>query len=179
MSDGEMFEQFTAVGGVMHFRVELHAEIFAFHVTHRREGTVSAFGERNKSFGQLGHFVAVRHPDFGESIVSKKYLKGDLAPNQKFDFCMTIFAFCRWIHLAAEGVGEGLHPIANAEDGKSAFEDEFLNEGRVLFIDRFGSAGQNKSLRFDRKDFFLRGIPRKQLAVDLYSRTRRAMICAY
>ena len=80
---------------------------------------------------------------------------------------MTVFTLGRCIHLAAEGVGEGLHPITDAEDGKSAFKDELLDVRCVLLVDRFGTAGQNKSLRWDRKDFFLRRIPWEEFAIDL------------
>ncbi len=44
----KMFEQFFAVRCVMHFRMELHAEIFALHIAHRSKGTVAAARQRDE-----------------------------------------------------------------------------------------------------------------------------------
>src|SRR6266487_4377147 len=62
---------------------------------------------------------------------------------------------------------EGLHAITNPKNRKSRFEDEILHVRRVLLIYRFGSAGEDESLRRDGEDLFHRGIPGEQFAIDL------------
>ena len=55
----KMFEQFDSVRRVMHFGMELHAEIFPREITHRREGTVPRFRQRDESLRHFGNPVAV------------------------------------------------------------------------------------------------------------------------
>ena len=156
----EVFEQFDSIRRVVHFGMELHAEIFSREIAHRREGTVPRFRQRDESLGHARDAIPMRHPNFRQHVQHR-------AGDQRLNFCGSIFAVRGRVHLSAERVGERLHPIANAEDGKSRFQDEILNVWRASLVDGFRSAGEDESLRLDGKDFFLRRVPREQLAIDL------------
>src|SRR5688572_1946824 len=80
---------------------------------------------------------------------------------------MSVFALGGGIYLPAEGVGECLHSVADAQNRQTCFEDEILNIRRTLFIDRPGSAGKDESLRLDRKNLLDGRIPCEKLTVDL------------
>jgi hypothetical protein len=145
-----MLQQFSAVRRVMHFGMELHAEIFALHIAHRRQRTIARARQSDESLREFGDAVAVRHPHFGDR---GKQGRGDPAPTQRFDLGRTIFAPCGGIHLAAEGVGQCLHPVADAEDGQTRVEDEFLDVGSVFLVHGARSAGEDETPGSYREDF--------------------------
>src|SRR5215216_2804955 len=60
--DYKMLDQFFSVRRVMHLRVKLHTEIFALQITHRREGTVAAARQCDKTLREFCDAVAMRHP---------------------------------------------------------------------------------------------------------------------
>jgi hypothetical protein len=144
----------------MHFGMELHAEVFSLHIPHRRQRTVTRARQCDESIGEFGDAVAVRHPHFGDRIEHCTF-------HCRFDLCRTVLALCRRVHLAAEGVGESLHAVADAEDGQTRVEDEFLDVGSVLLVHRFWSAGEDESFGLYREDFLHGRVPREQLAIDL------------
>ena len=70
-------------------------------------------------------------------------------------------------HLAAELMGEGLHPVADSQHGQPAFEDVGRRQGGVFLVDAGGPAGQDKTLGIKGSYAFPGSIVGKNLAEDL------------
>ena len=81
----------------MHFGVELHAEIFALHIAHRRKGTVAAARQGNEALREFRDPISVRHPYFGNHFQHS-------ARNGRLDLGWAIFALRRWINLSTQRV---------------------------------------------------------------------------
>ncbi len=142
------------------FGVELQGKIFPGEITHGGKRTAARFRQRHKARRQLGDFVAVRHPDFGDRIEQG-------AGQQRFDLGVTIFAVRRGVHFTAQGVSQRLHPVTNAQNRQAGFKDEGLEKGRARFVDGLWPTRKDEGLGLDGHDFFLRRIPREKFAVDL------------
>ncbi len=70
-------------------------------------------------------------------------------------------------NLSAEGMGEQLHPVAQAQDGQAGFE-HIRQQGRRTFgIDRGRSAGEDEAFGMERQHFFGGGVPGEEFAVDV------------
>ena len=123
-------DDFTAANGMVDFRVELQAIVAARGVGHGGEGAVAALCQGAETRRQFGQLVAVRHPDL-EGIAAQQRI-----PGQRLNNGVTVLTVGRGIDLAAQGVGQGLHPVANAQNRQSACENEILNKGRARRIDR-------------------------------------------
>ncbi len=75
------------------------------------------------------------------------------------------FAVRSRFDLAAELLGHGLHPIANAQHRHTQFKHKLRSAGRVGHSDGFRPAGQDDSTRLESADIVLVAIPRMDFAI--------------
>ena len=90
--------------------MELETEITAFQVAHESDGRIAAATEGDKPRRRRLNTVAVRHPDRLAAQGNKWVVK------QRFHFGRTVFPFGGGSHFAAQGLGQGLHPVTDAQD---------------------------------------------------------------
>ena len=109
ISTAKCLSSTLAVGRVMHLGVELHAEVLAAHIAHGGIGTVGGAGQRGEPFRHARDAVAVRHPDRGDLVQHG-------AGEQGLDLGGAVLALGGGVHLPAQGMGERLHAVADAED---------------------------------------------------------------
>ncbi len=156
----KMLEDFRAIRRVLDFGMELHGEILALKIAHRRDGAVAAFGKCNEPLRHFRDPVAVRHPDLGQHIQHR-------AGDQRLDLGRAVFALGRWVDLAAEGMHQQLHPVADPKDRQAELEDIVRQGRRALGIDRGRSAGKDEAFGLERQHLFSRSVPGEEFAVDV------------
>ncbi len=159
---------------MVHLRVELHPIIAArtdrpWPLPVNCRCRASAL----KSSGQAFDPVAVRHPHRGtgrwQQRVGSKWSRPGLGRTP---------APWKAPH-ATQCIGQRLHAVTNAQHRHPGFQHIILDVGSVWLIDRGWPAGQDVALGLDGLHFFSRRIPREQLAIDMASRTLRAINCEY
>ena len=122
----EAIEQGLTLHGVRDFRVKLHRVKAARFVGHAGDRASRGRGHDLEAFGQLGHFVAVAHPDlehavaFGRSKVFNAFEQFGVAVGAHFGIAK--FAGVPGFNLAAQLLRHGLHAVANAQHRNAEFK---------------------------------------------------------
>jgi hypothetical protein len=62
-----------------------------------------------------------------------------------FNIGVTVFAFVRGAHFAAQHVDHKLQAVTDAKHGQAEFEYSRVGVGGVLIVNRAGTSGQNDS----------------------------------
>ena len=70
------------------------------------------------------------------------------------------------LHRAAEGLGHGLEPVADAEHRDAGVEQRRIDRGRTVGVDARRSPGQHDGRRLPRQQLVDRRLVRHDLAVD-------------
>ena len=126
----EIGEELGAVRRVHHFGVELHAVELARVVGDGRERRAVRHADGAEAVRQLGHAVAMAHPDLRAlalrpDAIEQRRLVDDLKLGA------AEFAVMPAFDLAAERGDHGLLAIADAEHGHLRIEDGVVHAGRA------------------------------------------------
>ena len=118
-----------ALQGVGDFGMKLYAVVAARFVRHGGDGAGVGLGDDLKAGGQGGDLVAVAHPDFQQAVAFRvagvfNAVK-QTAVTTGADAGVAKFAFVGGADFAAQLAGEGLHAVADAEDGHAKLENDF------------------------------------------------------
>jgi len=119
-------------------------------------------GEGLEAGRDLGDAVAVGHPDGergGQTLEERRV-------GSVVDDGVAVLALVGGFDLAAELVGEELHAVADAEDGKSGLEDVGRQLGRVVVVDRGRAAREDEAGRVELADVVPGGVVGDELGVD-------------
>ncbi len=151
---------------VHHLGVELHRVEFALLVADDRDRRIRRLADGAKALRQLGHAVAMRHPDriflaLLPHAFEQRAVFGDL------DFGAAELAMVAALDLAAELLRHGLLAVTNAEHRHAGLEDRVRRSGSVLVEHRGGPAGQDHALRPHLEEGLFRLLERHDLAIDL------------
>ena len=126
----EIFQDFLAVRGVLHFGVKLHAVELARGVLKCRHGAVFGVRRGREPFGQAADVIGVAHKRGFRFVEIVKEGAG------VFDMHLHLPVFAHFAggNGAAEGVRHKLHPVADAEDGDAEAENFPVARGRAFFV---------------------------------------------
>ncbi|MNO91998.1 hypothetical protein D3C76_835590 [compost metagenome] len=159
----------TALLGVGHFRVELHAVVAARVVEHAGDRAARGAGQHVEVARHLGDLVAVAHPHVqaqyavGVDVVFDAVEQAALADHVHAG--ITEFTQVGTFDLAAHLLGHGLHAVADAQHGYVQVEHRLRGARAVGFVDRLGAAGEDDAARVEFADRFIVHVERMQLAV--------------
>ncbi|MNM96754.1 hypothetical protein D3C81_1092420 [compost metagenome] len=157
----EVRDHLVAMHGVAHFRMELHGvELLAF-MAHGRDWRTLRSRIQLEALRQLGHMVAVAHPD---GLGAFKALD-DLCSLFKCQIRLAVFPFRGALHLAAELMGHQLHAVADAEYRQAEVINRRVHMRSVLSVYAHRSAGEDDALGRQRLDSFDRRIVGQQFTV--------------
>ena len=126
----ELFQYGSTPISVHHLGVELQPVERFGGMLHRRHGAGRGAGQHLPgACGPGFHLVAVAHPDGG---VFLPHRVEQSAAGHNLHGCPPKFAVVRPLHLGAQRLAQGLHPVADAQD-----RDAQVQNGRI----EFGSPG--------------------------------------
>ncbi len=158
----EVAQELGAVGRVHHLGMELHGVELARLVGDGGEGRVLRGGDDAEARRQLGHAIAVAHPDLlpvarlphaveqGRGLLDQKLGAAELAVVARLD-------------RAAELLGHGLLAVADAQDGHLGGEDGGVGRGRGALDHRGRAAREHDGLGVE---LFQRGLVDRLEGVD-------------
>jgi hypothetical protein len=163
-AEEEVVEDGAALDGVMHFGMELQAVEPAFVVAHGGDRGVGGVGQDAEAGRQLLDAVPMAHPDAGGG--------GDAGEQGgvrgiNVQLGMAVFPGGRRRDASAQGVGEGLHAVADAEHWPAGLED-VCRQGRSARLVYAGRpAGEDEAGRLQRQHALGRRVPGDQFAVNM------------
>src|SRR5712691_10290250 len=111
----------------------------------------------------LGHRVAMAHPEWQLEVEPFKQ-RGRLADGEQRG---TVLVGAAEIDLAAQVVGDELHPIADTEHGNPGAERFQVDLGRVFLVDARGPSAEDQSRRLALLQLRPWRRPGHELAVNL------------
>ena len=135
----EVLEHLVTVGGMAHLGVELRGVEVAARVLHGRNGAGVGAGGDGEALGHLAHGVAVAHPH-GLEV---RGLGQDAAVTVTGETSGAVLALLGVSDGAAELDGHDLLAVAEAEDGDAEREDLLVHVGRIVGVDRGGTARED------------------------------------
>ena len=159
----EIGKNLLSLDGMHHFRMELNAVNRFFLILNAGKFGVVRGSKSSESFGNLHHFVAVRHPDLrgsGNAFKQRAFRNG-------FDFRLAVFTGFAARHIAAERKHGQLHSVADAENRQTQVENLRITFRRAVLIDTGGTAAENDARRGFFADFFRRCPERNDPAVHV------------
>ena len=140
----EVAEHLTAVLGVVHLGMVLHAVEAPALVGDGHVGAGVGVGDQGEALGDLLHIVAVAHPGdaLGGDILEKA--AGGIEPG------LGLAVLPGGIVLgggdpAPQGVGHQLAAVADAQDGDAQFKEGGVHVGGGIVIDAVGAAGEDEA----------------------------------
>src|SRR3990167_3656475 len=162
-------EDATALLGVGHFRVELHAVVAAAVVRHGGDRAARGAGEDMETFRQSSDLVAVTHPDVEAEhavvvdVIFDTVEQTGLANhvNAGITELTQLGAF----NLAAQLLGHGLHAVADTKNRYTEVEHGFRCTRAVGFMHRLRATGEDDAARGEGTDVIVAHIERVQLAI--------------
>src|SRR5690606_35410830 len=161
----------TALLGMGHFRVELHAVVAAGLVTDRGDRAAGRAGDDVKAFRKLGDLVAVAHPDVEaeHTVVVHVVLDAveQLRLADQVDPRIAEFTHVRALHLAAQLLGHGLHAIADAEQRHAQIEHRLRRARAAFLVHRLGAAGKDDPAWGEGADVLFAPVPRASVLITL------------
>ena len=84
-----------------------------------------------------------------------------------FKIGVAVFAMRGGCDFAAESLRQQVLPVANAQDGHVRVEHVSGQGGRAVVVDAVGAAGEDEGFGLKRQHPIGRGVPRKNLAIDV------------
>jgi hypothetical protein len=164
----EALQDPAALAGMGDLRMELQAVQPALDIGHAgHRGRVGA-GHQLEARRQLGNAVTVRHPHIQHAVAFGRRVVLDIAQQRRVasgpHLRIAELAMPGVLDDAAQLLGHGLHPIADAEHRDAQLEHG-LGRARRLRIDHgLGSTGQHDPLRPEAPDLVAVDVPRVDLA---------------
>mmetsp|Transcript_6907 Transcript_6907/g.19407 ORF Transcript_6907/g.19407 Transcript_6907/m.19407 type:complete len:341 (+) Transcript_6907:1012-2034(+) len=144
-ADDEVLQDVLAKGGVRHLGMELQAPHLLLKVLHGNEFGILGTGNILESLGKLMELVGVGHPNL--ELGGHAGEQAAVAPLDAADHGLAELPLQSRRDLAAVGVGELLHAVADPEDGDVAGGEEVpdlpRHVGGALLVDRGRSAAQD------------------------------------
>ncbi len=167
----EAREDLAALERVRDLGVELHGVELARLVGHRgdRRGLVAA--DDLEAGRQLGHLVAVRHPDFEQAVALG--IDAILDAVEQLGVAVGAhlgeaeLALARTLDLAAQLLRHGLHAVADAQHRHAELEDDLRRLPVLGLVHRVRPARQDDASRGEVADELFRHIEGMQFAIDL------------
>ena len=161
----EIAQQRRAVRRVHHFEMELGGVEFARVVADDGDRRIGRGAEHLEARRQLGHAVAVAHPDriffaLAPNALQKRALGDHL------DLGAAEFAVMAALDLAAELRRHRLLAVADAEHRNAGVIDRLRRQRRILVEHRGRPARQDDRLRLHRAEGGLGLLVRHDLAID-------------
>ena len=179
----EAGEQRRALLRVRDLGMELHGVEAARLVGHRGNGAGRRRADELEAGGHRRDLVAVAHPHVEEAVpfLVRPVLEAakELRVPARANFGVAEFAHLADLHVAAQLRGHRLHAVADAEHRHALRPHRSRRARRVAFGDAVGAAREDDALRGERADERVVDVERVDLAVDVSSRSRRAMSCVY
>ncbi|MNN08968.1 hypothetical protein D3C81_1218370 [compost metagenome] len=167
--EDEARQDATALLGVGHFRVELHAVVAARVVEHASDRAARGAGQHVEVAWHLGDLVTVAHPHIqaqhavGVNVVFDAVEQAALADHVNAG--ITELTQLGTFDLAAHLFGHGLHAVADAQHRYVQVEHGLRGAWAVGFVDRLGAAGEDDAARVEFADRFIVHVERVQFAV--------------
>ncbi len=127
----------------------------ALQVAHGGDGAVAAAGQRDKAGRQ-----ALRCGRRATSTPAGCRAGRSGLGTQRLDLGRAVFALGGGGHPPAQGVGQGLHAVADAQDGQPALQHVGGDEGRSGLVDRGRPAGKDEAFGLQRQHLSRRAHPR-------------------
>ena len=134
-------QHLVALGGVLHFEMELHGIEISRAVLHRGNRAGFTVSGRNKSLRQSGNIIGVAHPDNGIFRYAGKKRGLSVSGNSG----LAVFPDGRRLHLAAQKVRHELRAVADAQHGHAQRKDLRRIFRGCFLIDAVGAAGENNA----------------------------------
>ena len=136
----EVAEQLRAVGRVVDLGVELDAPRLLTLDVVGRHADILRRGDNPVVVGHARDGVAVRHPHLR---LGRKPLHQGIPGVAHRQHRTAVLAARRRLHLAAEGRGEELCPVADAQQRQPALDGREVGVGSLLVAHRVGAAREN------------------------------------
>ena len=163
----EIAQQRRAVRRVHHLEMELRGVEFARVVADDGDRRIGRDAEHLEAFRQLGHAVAVAHPDRIFFALGPDAFE-DRAVGDHLDLGAAEFAVMAALYSASELLRHRLLAVADAEHRHAGVIDRLGRQRRVLVEHRGGPAGQDHRLRLHVAEGGLRLLVGHDLAIDLF-----------
>ena len=135
----EVAQHLAAVFGVLNLRVILEAEDLSIQILHGGYRAVLGVGDADKALRQLVDIVDVAHP--GDSLL--RQVLEERGGGVKVGDGLAEFAGRRSLHLAAQGVGDQLAAVAQAQYRDAQRKDLRINFGRIFSVDAVRATGED------------------------------------
>jgi len=167
--EDEARQDATALLGVGHFRVELHAVVAALVVEHASNRAARGAGQDVEVFRHAGDLVTVAHPyveaeqAIGVDVVFNTVQQAALA--HYINAGITEFTQFGTFDLAAQLLGHGLHAVADTEDRHAQVKHGLWATRAVGFVHGLGAAGENDAFWSEFANRFVIHVERMQFAV--------------
>ena len=160
-------EDFAALLGVGHFRMELHAVETLVGIFHRRDRAAGRERRQMETVRQFGDLVTVAHPHIqlvGTVMIIQAIKQGDTVDGGHFG--ITEFPQFGTFHLAAQLLGHGLHAVADAQYRHAQFEHHTGRPRGVGRRHRFRAAGQDDAVGVEPADIGFRYVVGPEFAIN-------------
>ena len=161
----EALQQPAALGRMHHLGMEHEAVIAPCVVGDDGERRPLAHPHGAEAGGQLGHPVAMAHPDLLAAALLPDAVE-QRAILDHLDEGAAVLAIIRWLDLAAELGAEGLMAVADAEQRHAHLEGDLRRPGRPHLGHRGGPAGEDDGLGRELGDLLRVGVEGHDLAID-------------
>ncbi|RMN24332.1 Cytosine deaminase [Pseudomonas coronafaciens pv. zizaniae] len=167
--EDEARQDATALLGVGHFRVELHAVVFAVVVGHAGNRAARGAGQNMETVRDFGDLVAVAHPHIetehavGIDMVFDAIKQAALADD--VDTGVAELAHVGACNAAAQLLGHGLHAVADAEDRYIEVEYRLRRTRAVGFVHGLRAASEDDPTRGKFANRFVVHVVRMQFAI--------------
>jgi hypothetical protein len=161
----EVGEHGLALRGMGDFGVELDGVEAPLGVGHGRHRTVRRGGQTREPLGRPQHGVAVAHPHRDLVAALRRDPVEEPAPALDAQLGRSVLAPLRRDDLAAEEIGHGLHPVADAEHGNAGLEELRVGQRSPVVVDARGASREDETLVAAGKDLVGRLRARDDLGV--------------
>src|ERR1700712_3104187 len=167
--EDEARQDATALLGVGHFRMELHAVVATGIVGHAGDRAAWGAGQNVELSRHLGDLVTVAHPHVEtEQAVSVDMIFDAVeqaALANHIDTGITEFTQFGTFDLAAQLLSHGLHAVADTEDRNTQVKYGLRAARAVGFVHGLGATGEDDAFRGKFANRFVVHVERVQLAV--------------
>ena len=140
----EVADHLHAVFGVVDLGVVLHAVKTPLFIGDGHVGAGVGVGHQGEALGYLGHIVAVAHPGHALGGQALEELAVGVVIGRRLAV-LPGGVVLGLGHLTAQGVGDELAAVADAQDGHAPGEDLGVHVGGGLQIDGVGAAGEDNA----------------------------------
>ncbi|RMO84521.1 Cytosine deaminase [Pseudomonas syringae pv. maculicola] len=167
--EDEARQDATALLGVGHFRVELHAVVTASVVSHTGNRAARGTGQNVEVFRQFGDLVTVTHPYVeAKQAVGVDMVFDTIEQTAFADYVNASVAELAQLgtrNLAAQLLGHGLHAVADTENRHTEVKYRLRAARAVGFVHGLGAAGEDHAFWSEFANRFVVHVKRMQLAI--------------